>query len=186
MLRKFVSKKNAFIAIAVLVTSLVAWFAINKLMDTNVPSNKGQSAEPTSSNDFTFQELGVKIPLPNELEGLQYEALTPPGGQESIKLVRVYTKKYTELINRCFGASSNTIQAFATLTRTTGSHNPDSPSGGIKILKQFDGFYISDLGPSLPNDVVCRQKEDSDKAREATASLSRSLSAAFKEANATD
>jgi len=185
MKKNFLDKKGLaapqiLVVVLIIAAILGAGWLLNKDYSTNSTTNNSAktdtSTTPTStSGTFTFKEFGVKVALPPALNGLKYTASAPPAAANapSIVLLKLNNDEYTKLANKCVGAPDGTEQSFATLIKTPVVGNAP-PS--VENLKQFNDFYIGNLGGAL-KDPVCKDAAT----KKSLTDLTNKLNAALKE-----
>jgi len=146
---------------------------------TSTNSAKTQTSVNQNSPKFTFKEFGVAVTLPPALQGLKYTVSTPPAtaNAPSIVLLKLEMDNYTKLANKCTGQPAGTEQSFATLIKS-----PVVPGAqpAVENLKQFDSFYIGNLGGALQN-PTCKD----DTTKKSLVDTTNTLNAALKSAFAT-
>ena len=175
------------LAAAVLIVVIGAY-----VLSRSHTSSKKQSTAPTKQvpsgtktagaakgSQFEIKEYGVAITLPAELKGLSYKAETNP--QKTFTIVNLKTDDYSALANKCSGAAKDTPQTLASLVKTNGNYDPNQIPKS-QNLKQFDNFYIANLGGSQPPGVVCKDQPVQQQYNELYVKLSNALNSSFSSA----
>jgi hypothetical protein len=175
--KKGLNGPQVALAAAIIITVLgIGWLVNRSSTTSNTADTKTANAEVSQ---FTFKEYGVSLSLPTELKGLRYDITRPanPATPDTM-VVNVTTDEYTTLANKCVGGAAGTHQSFANLIKSpvTGNTPPS-----IDNLKQFDDFYIGNLGSSLQN-PTCKDAATQKNLTDLTVKLNASLKEAFKSA----
>lgn len=104
-----------------------------------------QSTEATKQDQyFKFEELGVKIKLTPELDGLKYSL---GGYSQNTPYYYVTTKNLEEQIIKCAedsGSLPDMNKSFGSISKASGKFRTELY---VTLLKQFDDFYITMSSP---------------------------------------
>lgn len=168
------TKRNALILIVVLAAGTVGYIAWHSHRTNNSANNTQNTTE------FSFKELNLKVALPQNLKGLSYDASDQSAKPTPPLLMRLKIASFTTLANQCLGASSSSYQNFATLIKQPGDYDSNPYHVGEKI-KQFDTYYIADVGSSLPKNYKCKDSSKASSLAKLNQELKQSLIQAFKE-----
>lgn len=181
MSKKVLHKKNLESQKLWLIVLLAILILIAGLLASTRPSNDSviKSTEQ-GGKEYSFKELGVKVKLPASLENLTYSVSRPPesASNTSVEITKLYLPSYTDLANKCIGADAGTEQSFAILIKSPTIPNSQPP---LESLKQFNDFYIGNLGASQ-KDVACKDQATTKKLSDLTKQLDSTLKSSFETA----
>jgi type II secretory pathway pseudopilin PulG len=186
--RGFGSIELILVLVIVGLLGFVAWYVVNSKSQTQNNLNNASvisSDQVTKVPSFTFKEYAVKIPLPAELKGLDYQSKTITNSDDS-KTVDLFltTEDLHKAINACNGNFDTAVSdaSFAALYKGSGKFQADQPSPDVgKLLKQFDKFYVS---VNYPNGLPCVTDESKNESiLKDMKALQTALTEAFKNAS---
>ncbi|HYF96729.1 MAG TPA: hypothetical protein VD947_01685 [Patescibacteria group bacterium] len=138
--RGFSLIEGLLIIIAIALIGFVGFYVYNanKKTDTSannsseiIKNDKGhdnKNEEQKQDNSFEFKELGVKINRTTELAGLTYSE-----DEQAPRLYNLTTPEFKEKDTDCAGF-------FAQIAKSEGDFGDNVAP--VKLLKQFDGYYI--------------------------------------------
>jgi len=166
----------------VVLMSLVALIlvSISTYLYANAHKSKPEKNNP-QIKEFTFKELGLKVSLASSLEGLTYEASDQKAKPAPPLMLRLKIKSFTDMANTCLGVPSNNYQNFATIIKQPGDYRA-SPTHVGDVIRQFNGYYLSDVGSSLPKDYKCKDSQTQTSLKSLQADLNKALIQTFDSA----
>lgn len=174
---------------AVIIIAIIAWLVVKHqsqkpaaatkpTVSSNTTAVKAAAGAPGGT--LNIKEFGISVPLAADLKGLTYTADTNP--QKTITIVNLKLDAFTALANKCVGQPAGTSQTLASLAKTNGTYDPTQSPRTVN-LHQFDGFYVSDLGSSVAQGVVCNDQSVQGQYNDLYGRLTNALNSSF--ANAT-
>jgi hypothetical protein len=169
------NRRNIFILIALAIVFVGAMALFTSRHHNNT---KGTTAQSTTQ--FTFKELGLKVALPQNLKGLSYDVSDQTAKPAPPLLMRLKINSFTTAVNQCLGVQTNTYQDFATIIKQPGDYDSSPYKVGEKI-KQFNSYYLADVGSSLPKDFKCLDNSKTASVRNLSQDLKKSLIQAFNQ-----
>jgi hypothetical protein len=181
MSKKVLHKKNLKsqkLWLIVLLAILILLVGI--LASTRPSSNSETKSTEQTKKEYVFKELGVKVKLAPSLENLTYSVSSPPdsGNNASVEITKLHLPSYTALANKCIVADAGTEQSFAILIKSPTIPGSQPP---LESLKQFNDFYIGNLGASQ-KDVACKDQATTKKLSDLTKQLDGALKSSFQSA----
>lgn len=128
---------------------------------------------------LTIKEYGITIPLKSDLHNLSYVTQSNP--QKTLLIINLEIDSYTNMANKCLGLRAGTSQSIASIVKTSGKYDA-ATNPNVRNLKQFDGFYIADIGASLPAKVACKDPSLQSQYDGLYAQLNSALNSSFASA----
>jgi hypothetical protein len=194
MMRRTISLPLLVIVVVLAVAAVIYRHHTGSYIPIKSPAKTNPSLSVGSgSPEVHFKEWGLTIKTPSALSGMSYEitqptpdrALPAPVSESapannlltSRSITRLYLDKYQVLANQCFNQDTSKKQPFASLVKTDGK----PLASDLNVLKTFNGYYISNLGPSIDNRAKCTNA----KVQTDLASLNNNLQTALKNAFST-
>lgn len=167
---------KTILVIAAIALLVIVIFIAKKA--TNNPTSKNTGSNASASQTVTIKELGVKLTLPDSLAGMKYSVDTIPSKETLPPLINLSLTRYTDLANICTGGSSSMKYTFATLIKQNGK----APAGTTDVIKQFNTFYVKNLGASVPKTTKCKDASTQIALSALTKDLNQSLQKTFDSA----
>jgi len=173
--------RNPNLIIALLILILVVAAALLSAPQKKSSQKASNSDEYKVAKNLSIKELGVKLDVTQPLKNMTYTVSTVPAYKNipSQTIVRLQSKDYSDLVNKCVNNTSNTPQYFSGLIKE------DVKAGtkpGNKVLKQFPTFYIEGLPYAIPSDKVCKGKQLRAQVDSLNKKLNQHLEYSFKSA----
>lgn len=180
------------VGILVVVLALIGAYVLSRApknspaiaRNTQTNTTKVVEGPKTAAKDgmLDIKEYGVAVPLSADLNGLTYVAETNP--QKTLIIINLKLDSFTDLANKCVGSPKGTPQTLAALIKTKGQYDPKQDPNA-KLLKQFNDFYISLIGGSLPAKLKCKDPSVQTQYDALYDKLQGALASSFANANVT-
>lgn len=166
------------IAAIIILAILAGGLYLNNKQGSKLSKDTAGTTVNSNGPKYTFKEFGVQVTLPDALKDMKYSVTSPPEGGPSITILKLSTKEFMTAANKCLGTPENTEQSFASLVKTprTGNNPP-----AIETLKQFDDFYIGNLGAPM-KDATCQSSSTKQALEDISSKVNKALKEAFKTA----
>lgn len=95
-----------------------------------------------STTTYDFHELGLKLTLPSELNGLEYNDLVSSDKTTASLVLRM--SSYTKTVSACTGSSADKTLPIATLNRAAGKYlERANLKDNTELVRQLPDYFIS-------------------------------------------
>ncbi len=153
----------------------------NKTLDKAATSTNARSQKAKKSKNYLFiKELGIKLKLDQDLQGLEYKYSPEASDGVGSKNAGLSEKRFTKTVKACNAEiiAGDPVN-FANISRYEGTYDPQAQPHDVfaEFVKQLPGFYLE---YGNPDGGFCRGTDQ--VAAKATEKLFKELNTGLKEA----
>ncbi|HET9850271.1 MAG TPA: hypothetical protein VFP35_01460 [Candidatus Saccharimonadales bacterium] len=149
--------------------------AVSKNQKPQIPTvSKAKTFSQGSS--LTISELGVKLQVPAQLNGLSYTVTRANSSQGDLVTIQFALPAYSALANKCAGLTGDTPHPFANLSKAA------TKTAGTSAVKDMGDYVIVNSGSSVPPNVSCKYPAVANQLKDLGNQLDASLTAMFQSA----